>query len=217
MISNESIKDRLKTFIKHKGISIRAFEAKCGFSYGFVGNMRNSMQPDKVMKIAHQFPELNTGWLMTGEGDMLREERVTESGAVLNFTDGVPYYDEDFLLGFEEVEAPSSINPTCLVRVPGYERATMWCNASGHSMEPEICNGDLIALQRIDDFSFLPYGEIYGIITTNGLRTIKRLGHSTREGCYRLIPTNKADCDEQDIPISKIYMVYRVLGTMKSF
>lgn len=154
---------------------------------------------------------------MTGEGDMLREERVNESGAVLNFTDGVPYYDEDFLLGFEEVEAPSSLNPTCLVRMPGYERATMWCNASGHSMEPEICNGDLIALQRIDDFSFLPYGEIYGIITTNGLRTIKRLGHSNREGCYRLIPTNKADCDEQDIPISKIYMVYRVLGTMKSF
>lgn len=212
-----TIKDRISEFIDSQGIKPRQFEKACGFSNGYFRNLRESPSAARIEDILIAYPQLDRVWLLTGEGDMLREERVTESGAVLNFTDGIPYYDEDFLLGFEEVEAPSSINPTCLVRMPGYERATMWCNASGHSMEPEICNGDLIALQRIDDFSFLPYGEIYGIITTNGLRTIKRLGHSNREGCYRLIPTNKADCDEQDIPISKIYMVYRVLGTMKSF
>ena len=212
-----SVKERLVTFIKSQGLTVQKFEMRCGLSNGYVSSIRKGIGTEKLEIVLTEFPALNRAWLLYGEGDMLREERVTENGAVFNFTDGVPYYDEDFLLGFEEVEAPSSINPTCLVRMPGYERATMWCNASGHSMEPEICNGDLIALQRIDDFSFLPYGEIYGIITTNGLRTIKRLGHSKREGCYRLIPTNKADCDEQDIPIAKISVVYRVLGTLKSF
>lgn len=212
-----TVKERIIEFIQQRGITVNKFERTTGLSVGYLRQLRKEPSLEKIKMIITAFPELNEEWLTTGEGDMLREERVTESGAVLNFTDGVPYYDEDFLLGFEEVEAPSSINPTCLVRVPGYERASMWCNASGHSMEPEICNGDLIALQRIDDFSFLPYGEIYGIITTNGLRTIKRLGHSKREGCYRLIPTNKADCDEQDIPIAKISVVYRVLGTLKSF
>lgn len=212
-----TVKERIIEFIQQRGITVNKFERTAGLSVGYLRQLRKEPSLEKIKMIITAFPELSEEWLTTGEGDMLREERVTESGAVLNFTDGVPYYDEDFLLGFEEVEAPSSINPTCLVRVPGYERASMWCNASGHSMEPEICNGDLIALQRIDDFSFLPYGEIYGIITTNGLRTIKRLGHSKREGCYRLIPTNKADCDEQDIPIAKISVVYRVLGTLKSF
>lgn len=67
----QSVKERLKFFIGYKKMSIRAFESQCGLSFGFVGNMRNSMQPDKVMKIAQQFPDLNTGWLMTGEGEML--------------------------------------------------------------------------------------------------------------------------------------------------
>ena len=50
----------------------------------------------------------------------------------------------------------------------------------------------------------------------NGMRTIKRLGRSVKEGYYRLIPTNK-EYDEQEIPINKIALVYRVMGTMKSF
>ncbi|WP_289858724.1 S24 family peptidase [uncultured Muribaculum sp.] len=83
-------------------------------------------------------------------------------------------------------------------------------------MKPEINNGDIVALRRIDDFSFLPFGDIYGIITANGLRTIKRLGKSATPGCYRLIPTNP-EYDEQDIPLEKILIVYRAMGAMKSF
>ena len=60
----------MRLYISTKGISIRAFEATCGLSYGYVGNMRQSIQPDKVKKIAHYFPDLNTGWLLTGEGRM---------------------------------------------------------------------------------------------------------------------------------------------------
>lgn len=134
----------------------------------------------------------------------------------ISYTDGVPYYDEIFECGFEELTAPSSESPDFLIRMPGYEKATLWCNASGQSMEPEISNGDIIALRRIEDISFLPYGDIYGIITTNGMRTIKRLGKSSDPSCYRLIPTNK-EYDEQDIPKDKILIVYRVMGAMKAF
>lgn len=157
-------------------------------------------------------PRISIDWLLTGQGEMLEEEIRPE----ISYTEGVPYYDEDFILGFDEIDTPSSENPEYLIRMPGYEKATLWCNASGHSMEPEINNGDIIALQRIEDFSFLPFGDVYGIITTNGLRTIKRLGRGHKEGYYRLIPTNK-DYDEQEIPVSKIALVYRVMGTMKSF
>lgn len=157
-------------------------------------------------------PRISIDWLLTGQGEMLEEEIRPE----ISYTEGVPYYDEDFILGFDEIDTPSSENPEYLIRMPGYEKATLWCNASGHSMEPEINNGDIIALQRIEDFSFLPFGDVYGFITTNGLRTIKRLGRSHKDGYYRLIPTNK-DYDEQEIPVSKIALVYRVMGTMKSF
>lgn len=67
-----SVKDRLKEFIAYKKMSVRSFENSVKLSYGYVNNMRVSMQPDKVANIAHCYPELNTGWLMTGEGDMLK-------------------------------------------------------------------------------------------------------------------------------------------------
>lgn len=208
-----SIKERVKTFAESRSLTIRGFEKAVSLSNGYINNLKNGFSPNVLSRILETFPDLSREWLLYGEGEMLKEEVPT---AEISYRDGVPYYDEDFLLGFEEIGAPDSENPAFLIRMPGYEKATLWCNASGHSMEPEINNGDIIALQRIEDPSFLPFGDVYGFITTNGMRTIKRLGRSTREGYYRLIPTNK-EYDEQDIPINKIAYVYRVMGTMKSF
>lgn len=206
-----TLQDRLSEYLTAKSLSNRDFERMCGLSNGTAARLRNTTRKSTFDRIAN-YCDLNVDWLLTGEGNMLRAETAPK----ISYTDGVPYFDEDFLLGFDEVTAPNSENPDFLIRMPGYEKATLWCNASGHSMEPEISNGDIIALQRIEDFSFLPFGDVYGFITTNGMRTIKRLGKSEKEGYYRLIPTNK-EYDEQEIPINKIALVYRVMGTMKAF
>lgn len=100
--------------------------------------------------------------------------------------------------------------------MPKYQNATLWCNATGDSMEPEISSGDVVALQLIEDHSFLMYDDVYAIVTTNGLRTIKRLGKSDDKNCYRLIPTNRA-YDDQDIPKNMILRVFRVLGSLHTF
>lgn len=171
-----------------------------------------SISPAMANKILSVYPSFSKLWVLTGEGEMYTDSVKPQ----ISYKTGVPYYDEDFLLGFNEITPTGNEHPEYLINMPGYEKATLWCNASGHSMEPEINNGDIIALKRIDDFSFLPYGDVYGFITTNGLRTIKRLGRSMREGYYRLIPTNK-EFDEQEIPINKIALVYRVMGAMKTF
>jgi hypothetical protein len=55
---NDSVKNRLIAFIKSQGISVNRFEKICGFSTGYVGNMRKSIQPDKVMSIIQNFPTL---------------------------------------------------------------------------------------------------------------------------------------------------------------
>lgn len=212
-----SVKQRIIEYLKYKGVGQNRFENSAGISNGYISNLKHAPGAAILQKILNAAPDLNRTWLLTGDGPMLlTDEAEKDSGAVISYTDGVPYYDEDFLLGFDELVAPSSESPDFLIRMPGYERATLWCNASGRSMEPEISNGDKIALQLIEDFSFLPYGEIYGIITTNGQRTIKRLGRASREGHYRLIPTNK-EYDEQEIPVNKIARVYRVMGIMKAF
>lgn len=67
-----TVKERLIKFINYKGITVNKFEKLCGLSTGYVANMRVSIQPTKVQNIAQIYPELNTGWLLTGEGEMLR-------------------------------------------------------------------------------------------------------------------------------------------------
>lgn len=210
----ETILGRIEAFLELDGSTANSFANKIGVDPGNMRKMLAGKQTitDKTLRKISEACGVSFEWLKYGEGEML----TVESEPKISYTEGVPYYDEDFLLGFEEITQPSSENPDFLIRMPGYEKATLWCNASGHSMEPEISNGDIIALQRVEDFSFLPFGDVYGFITTNGMRTIKRLGRSEKDGHYRLIPTNK-EYDEQEIPVNKIALVYRVMGAMKPF
>jgi len=67
-----TVKQRLMEFINYKKISVRSFESRCGLSYSYVNSIRVSIQPDKIKGIAIAYPDLITGWLLTGEGEMLK-------------------------------------------------------------------------------------------------------------------------------------------------
>lgn len=67
-----TVKERLIEYIKFKGISIRSFCRTSGLSESYVTSIRSSIQPDKLNMIAQHFPDLNTGWVLTGEGDMIK-------------------------------------------------------------------------------------------------------------------------------------------------
>ena len=69
-----TVKQRLIEFAKTKEKSVRAFEIKSGLTVGYVNAIRVSIQPDKIQRIASCYPDLNTGWLLTGEGEMLKSE-----------------------------------------------------------------------------------------------------------------------------------------------
>jgi hypothetical protein len=69
------VKQRLIEFAKSQERSVRAFEIKVGLTVGYINAIRVSIQPDKLKSIASYYPVLNTEWLLTGEGPMLRDER----------------------------------------------------------------------------------------------------------------------------------------------
>jgi len=74
------VKERLLKFLEYKGLSKSEFCRSIGVSVSFINSMVKAMQPDKVDRITLKYPEFNTGWLMTGEGQMLRDtkERIEE-------------------------------------------------------------------------------------------------------------------------------------------
>lgn len=67
-----AVKERLIEYIKFKGISIRLFCRTSGLSESYVTSIRSSIQPDKLDKIAKHYPDLNIGWVLTGDGDMIK-------------------------------------------------------------------------------------------------------------------------------------------------
>ena len=83
-------------------------------------------------------------------------------------------------------------------------------------MQPDIYSGDIILLQYIEDFSWLPLGDIYAIVTTNDMRTVKRLARSENDDNYLLVPSN-AEYQAQELPKRLIRNVFRVVGTIRMF
>lgn len=164
---------------------------------------------------------INASWLLTGEGNMLRSEsEMVEKLPSVNQTyEGAPYFNVDFIGGFDVIVNDQTRNPDFYINYPPYNQpGVVWCNLTGHSMEPEISNGDIIALREVTTpIQYLPAGEIYGIVTEE-YRTVKRVRLSQKEGFVRLIPSNKSEefC-EQEIPISMIIRVYAVLGSIRKF
>lgn len=211
-----SAPERIKKIASHLGITEGKLAKELGYSreqviYDITKGKTKNISSGLAKKIKSSFPQFNIIWILTGEGDMLIDNK-----PVASYTKGVPYYNVDFLGGFDLVYNDQTANPDYLIDFELYNEADCWCNITGRSMEPEINSGDIIALKELKDWrDFIIYGEVYGIITDE-MRTVKRVTGSERQDCFRLIPTNKsAEYKPQDIPINLIRKVYRVLGVMK--
>jgi len=75
-IKSNSLKDRLLFFVQHKGLSKSEFERKCNLSNGFIDKCGDNTRRKILDKISNVFSELNTNWLLTGEGEMLKSNNI---------------------------------------------------------------------------------------------------------------------------------------------
>lgn len=170
---------------------------------------------DIIYDISNKF-EISADWLITGRGTMIKEDEATTMPSINYEYKGSPYYNVDFIGGFDIILNDQTRNPDYYIDFEPYNKpGVVWCNITGHSMEPELNNGDFIAMKEMSSpIEYLPLGEIYGIITDD-YRTVKRMTSSEKDGFVRLIPTNKnPEFKPQDIPISMIRKVFAVLGSM---
>lgn len=132
---------------------------------------------------------------------------------------GVPYYDVDFMGGYDLVFNDQAVAPLFYIDFLPFNDCDCWINATGKSMGPLIAHGDIVALKKIDDWKrFLLEGEIYALTTDNGFRTIKILGAGEDQDHYTLIPYNDSGAYKpQQIPKEVITHVFRVKGNIKKF
>ena len=224
-----NILSRIQEIASNEGITIGAMERTIGASKGVLSRAINNgtdIQAKWLSIIVENYPRYSTGWLLTGAGSMLKDDLKgiqtadeanpsTLPTTSMNPSVGTPYYDVDFIGGFDEVFNSQVNIPATNIVIRGFEKASLWCNVTGHSMEPKINHGDIIALRQCT-LNDIQYGEIYAVVLDT-IRTIKILRRSPDPGKLRFIPINTEDCDEQEFDKSRIVNVFEVIGSISKF
>ena len=169
---------------------------------------------NKDFKLILDATGLSPEWLKTGEGEKMSDKGVLQASK--NANTQKPFYDVDFALGFASMYNDTPNVPSKYVSVPGYERADFWCRTSGDSMQPMINGGDMIALKEVLDWQdFLPLNEVYAIMTTNDLRTVKVVRKGSDDMHLTLHAYNEA-YEDQEISKENITKVFKVIGCIKT-
>lgn len=224
-----NILSRIQEIASNEGITIGAMERTIGASKGVLSRAINNgtdIQAKWLSIIVENYPRYSTGWLLTGAGSMLKDDLKgiqtadeanpsTQPTTSMNPSVGTPYYDVDFIGGFDEVFNSQVNIPATNIVIRGFEKASLWCNVTGHSMEPKINHGDIIALRQCT-LNDIQYGEIYAVVLDT-IRTIKILRRSPDPGKLRFIPINTEDYDEQEFDKSRIVNVFEVIGSISKF
>lgn len=217
---------RLLQFVKYCNLSQHAFEGRCKLANGYfntrlkkeVTNIEDkNLSPKVIEKVCDAFPELSRKWLILGEGQMIISEQPTETEQP---QDGAPYYDVDFLGGFDFVPNDHSITPTGYISMSPFNGDDfLWCNITGESMSPLIKSGSLICMKQLSGgVSDIIYGEVYALVIGNSeqgelQRTVKWVTRADDEAKIRLVPENKdiKYGTYQDVNKSDILKVFKVV------
>ena len=215
-----TILTRIQEITSNERMTIGAMERSIGASKGVLSRAISNgtdIQSKWIQIIVENYPRYSPEWLLTGKGNMLKgKESAAEISSIVSYDPkvGQPYYDVDFLGGFSEVYNSQVSLPEHNIIVPGFDRAKLWCNVTGHSMEPQISHGDIIAL-RPCTIADIQFGEIYAVVLDT-IRTIKILRKGSSKDFLRYVPINP-NFDEQEFAVSRIINVFEVIGSISKF
>lgn len=201
-----TIKERTLEFIKYKEISVKEFEIRCGMSNGYVSSMRKGFGADKLGNVLSAFPELNREWLLYGEGEML-----SSASHPLAF-DTRPRVDQYAAGGGNEaLDGVTLAQCEQIPVVPQFPNYTFSMRVTGESMLPFIHPGDEVACLKIEESSFLQWGRIYVLFTSQGV-IVKKIFDA--DDGIRCVSFNE-DYPDFIIPKSEIYSFNLVIGLVR--
>ncbi len=211
------IVDRIKLFREYLGIGQTAFEVNIGVARGDFSNVK-TLGSDRILRIHTKYPELNIEWLVTGNGEMIknaeREQKtieISESAISETKRKGALIYDIDATCGlsgrdieFTDEKVIGSID------APEINSDSKIIFATGDSMLPLIASGDRVVIRKIESWDYFNYGQVY-LIITNEYRLIKRVRRHPKDADNLiLLRSENPDYDDIDLPKREIIHLFIV-------
>lgn len=206
--------DILNELTSYLQISLAELASKVGYErpqafYDVMSGKTQKISATMIDRIISVYPEISHVWLLTGDGEMLKDSvneiekdrsmmtpllPISAQGGSLN----------DFVVSVCDVDCEKIYSP-----IIGADFAM---TVSGDSMSPEYPSGSKILIKKINESAFIDWGRCYVLDTCNGT-VIKELRPSPKDGCVKCVSLNK-DQDKfapYEIELSDVNGVYRVL------
>lgn len=219
-----SVKQRIKTYLKAKRFSGKYFCEAIGVSSGYISGMRKSIQPDKLNSIAIKFPDLNIEWLLTGEGEMLRPASSLASPEQGCRPEGGVSSDESIPVIPVEIYKETDVNVIDYIcrnhsmipkkpKIPVFPKYDMFYEVYDSSMSPDFRPGDMLALKALRGSWTIINGEPY-ILNTFSCGLVFRLVYDDGD-ILRCKSFNEDRYTEFNIPKDDIANLFRIVGLFR--
>ena len=172
--SSKHIAHRIKSVIHYLGITPNQFAKQMGYDrsdvvYNVI-NFKNYPSYEFLYRVIRSVENLNSSWLITGDGDMLSLDIQDLSNDFvydkLPVSFPIPVYDvrasaetdlSFFIEGKEAVEY--------LQLGEGFQGCEAAVRIYGDAMHPMYQSGDLVVLKRVKDMNYLQWGHLYLVVT----------------------------------------------------
>ncbi|WDF64534.1 S24 family peptidase [Flavobacterium sp. KACC 22763] len=207
--------ERMREYLDYKGITKYKFCNDLGFSNKFLDNSSN-MGTDKACKILHHYPEINSEWLLTGNGPMIKEDNTSvvimsndrKTVDSIHMNQEIPLYDLEAVAGLRELfnsGEPQRVLDT--IKIPNLPKCDGAISVTGDSMYPLLKSGDIV-LYKETEFENIFFGEMYLLsVKLNDWEeyiTVKYVQKSDQGTEYVKLVSQNSHHQPKDIHISKI-------------
>ena len=211
--------DRLDKYITYKGLNDHQLTIETGLANGLLYKVRKNiceLTNRNVSLIAQHYTDLNEDWLRDGIGSMV-EGQTDESMTSDDKQNGIPLVPLTVMAGFNGIDAPgSTVNDCEYYQVPLFEQAgaEFLISVSGMSMVPKYYVGDILACKKVKDSTFLQWGRVYVIDSSQGAM-VKRVQEDTENPDCIICVSDNSDYKPFKLPKTEIRGMYMVIGLIR--
>lgn len=202
-------KERFIQYLKFKGVGQTAFEAKAGLSRGVL-SQKSGLTASSLEKIIISCGDLNSEWLITGKGEMLKTSKDSLATTIVNNKPRIPYTAAAGSIT-NAVEGISEAQCEQVPVVPTFPSYDFTIIVKGDSMEPKIEGGDEVACKRVDGTSFIQWGKVHVLDTAQGILIKRIYEDGDKIKCVSYNP----EYPPFSIDKSEIYSISLVVGLLR--
>lgn len=222
-----TINQRIEFLINELGISAKQFADKLSTSGSRISNIttgRNKPDSEILSSIAKKFTNVNSHWLLTGEGEMLKQSKPYNDTQLTTIASepapkygntknkGIPLIPIDALAGLGNGDGLTvhDFEVEEWYNVPDLKKADFMIRVKGDSMTPRYKAGDIVGCLRQNKGGFIQWNEIYVLDTTQGV-LLKRIRKGRSISTW-ILHSENPDYDDIEIDSDEVRHFSLVLG-----